>query len=200
MDHQNKQLKILEWPHPILRSPSKKVEVFDDALKQKINLMWHTMYEAPGIGLAAPQIADAHRIFVMDCSPREENARQFVCVNPELHNLKGEVLSTEGCLSFPGLSVEVPRAESLTLKAQDINGHWFEVKLDGLEAICAQHEFDHLQGRSFLDLLGPLEQVATLQNYIDLLKTMSLSNRESILERAEHILLDITQAAIFGEQ
>ena len=199
MDHQNQQLKILEWPHPILCSPAKRVKIFDDSLKQQVDQMWYTMYEAPGVGLAAPQIADARCIFVMDCSAREDTARQFVCVNPELHNLRGEVLSTEGCLSFPGLSVEVPRAKSLTLKAQDIKGKWYNVKLNGLEAICAQHEFDHLQGRSFLDLLGPLEQVATLQNYIDLIKTMSVSNQDIILERAERILSKITQAAIFGE-
>ena len=197
MDHQQ-ELKILEWPHPILRTPSKKVELFDKALRQQVDLMWNTMYEAPGVGLAAPQVADPRCIFVMDCSAREEAGRQFACVNPELHSLKGEVLSTEGCLSFPGLSVEVLRAESLTLKAQDLKGKWFKVKLDGLEAICAQHEFDHLQGKSFLDLLGPLEQVATLQNYIDALKTMSLSDRESILKRAENVLLEITQTAIFG--
>ncbi len=198
MDIKEQQLKILEWPHPILRSPSQPVKVFDQDLKRQVDSMWHTMYEAPGIGLAAPQVADARRIFVMDCSLREDATRRFVCINPELHHLKGEILSPEGCLSFPGLSVEVPRAEALTLKAQNINGEWFEVELEGLEAICAQHEFDHLEGRSFLDLLGPLEQVAAMQDYIEALKTMSLSDREVVLARAEQVLFELTQAALFG--
>ena len=158
---------ILEWPHPVLRTPSAPVTSFDHELKDHVDLMWHTMYAAPGIGLASPQIGDARRIFVMDCAPRYETARPFVCINPELLELKGSVDSTEGCLSFPGLSVVVQRATTLTLRAQDLNGSWFEAKLKGLEAICAQHEYDHLEGRSFLDLLSPVDQLSALQNYVE---------------------------------
>jgi peptide deformylase len=191
-------LDILEWPHPILRSPSALVTSFDEELKLHINMMLQTMYEAPGVGLAAPQIGDQRRIFVMDCGARDEQARQFVCINPELHTLRGEVESTEGCLSFPGLSVSVPRAEQLTLRAQDLEGLWFEVNLNGLEAICAQHEFDHLEGRSFLDLLGPLEKIATLQSYIEQLQTMDNPNALEVKQRAEVVMMEFVKSAIVG--
>ena len=166
-NHALQPVPILEWPHPILRSPSVQVTSFDDELKDHVELMWRTMYAAPGIGLASPQIGDTRRVFVMDCSPRYETARPFVCINPELLELKDYVDSTEGCLSFPGLSVVVQRASSLTLRAQDLNGSWFEVKLKGLESICAQHEYDHLEGRSFLNLLSPVDQLSALQVYVE---------------------------------
>ena len=139
------------------------------------------MYNAPGIGLAAPQLGDQRRIFVMDCSPRFDAARRFVCINPQLTELYGEVDSTEGCLSFPGLSVVVPRAQRLKLRAQDLNGTWFETELYGLEAICAQHEYDHLEGKSFLDLLPPLDQLSALHNYIEeLSRAKSPSSAQTI--------------------
>jgi peptide deformylase len=151
----------------VLRIPAAKVLDFDEQLKDRIEEMWHTMYTAPGIGLAAPQIGDPRRIFVMDCSPRYESARRFVCINPEFLDRHGSVDSTEGCLSFPGLSVVVPRSTHVTLRAQDPSEDWFEVQLTGLEAICAQHEYDHLEGRSFLDLLSPLDRLTALQNYVE---------------------------------
>ena len=160
-------LTILEWPHPVLRSPTAKVLSFDALLKGHVEEMWRTMYAAPGIGLAAPQIGDPRRIFVMDCTPRYESARRFVCINPELLDLHGSIDSSEGCLSFPKLSVVVQRATSITLRAQDLDGVWFEVRLSGLEAICAQHEYDHLEGRSFLDLLSPPDRLTALQNYAE---------------------------------
>jgi peptide deformylase len=101
----------------------------------------------------------------MDCSPREE-APPRVCVNPVIVARGEEVLSTEGCLSFPGLTVEVPRAATVTLRARDERGEEFEVALSGLEAICAQHELDHLDGLGFVDRLGPLERRATLLEYL----------------------------------
>ena len=183
-----KPLPILEWPHPTLRRRSATVMSFDAPLKHRVEEMWCTMYDAPGIGLAAPQIGDQSRIFVMDCTPRYEAARRFVCINPQLTELSGEIDSTEGCLSFPGLSVIVPRAQRLKLRAQDLDGAWFEAELDGLEAICAQHEYDHLEGKSFLDLLSPLDQISALHAYIEELSRANHPNSAKILKLVEPML------------
>lgn len=189
-------LDILEWPHPILRSPSQPVTQFDQLLQEDIEVMWNTMYEAPGVGLAAPQVGDHRRIFIMDCGSRDDQARQLVCINPEIYQKQGEVESTEGCLSFPGLSVTVPRAERLKLKAQNVRGKWFEVQLDGLESICAQHEFDHLEGKSFLDLLGPLERIATFQSYLTQLQSSHYPNLAQVQQRAEEVMNDLIGLAL----
>ena len=105
----------------------------------------------------------------MDCRARVPDARPIVCVNPELIHLQGSVDSVEGCLSLPELKVVVPRASRLTLRAKDVHGEGFALELDGLEAICAQHEFDHLEGRSFLDLLEPIARAEALSRYQDAL-------------------------------
>ena len=195
MNHQTPTptASILEWPHPKLRNPASSVTTFDERLRDQVAIMWSTMYQAPGIGLAAPQIGDARCIFVMDCTPRYEAARRFVCINPELTELCGVVDSSEGCLSFPGLSVTVPRAKHLTLRAQDEHGAWFEVKLNGLEAICAQHEYDHLVGRSFLDLLSPLDQLSALHNYAEGLSELRSAESAQIRARLNPLLAEILE-------
>ena len=199
-ENDTKILPILEWPHPILRKLASKVVDFDERLEQDIAKMWATMYAAPGIGLAAPQVGDSRQIFVMDCGPREEKARRLVCINPKLTKQNGHVDSVEGCLSFPGLSVEVPRFESLTLIAQDIKGKKFELRLSGLEAICAQHEYDHLRGKSFLDLLGPLEKVACFQSYIEQLEKHRSPHLLETLELAQRVLTEFLHEALQGER
>ena len=158
-------LKIWEWPHPVLCKPSAPIERFDEALLTLTEQMWVTMYHARGVGLAAPQVGVSTRLLVMDCAFSQEAPRRFVCVNPTLHDLGELIDSSEGCLSFPGLSVEVPRHATLTLKAFDEYGAPFELALEGLEAICAQHETDHLNGESFLDRLGFMERKAALLDY-----------------------------------
>ena len=200
MGDKGNTLDILEWPHPILRSPARPVTQFDQLLQRDIELMWRTMYEAPGIGLAAPQVGDHRRIFIMDCGSRDNQARQLVCINPEIHHSHDEVESTEGCLSFPGLSVTVPRTKRVKLKAQNIKGEWFEVQLDGLEAICAQHELDHLEGRSFLDLLGPLEKIATFQSYLSQLESSHYPNLAQIQQQAEEVMNEFVGLALRGDQ
>ena len=192
-------LPILEWPHPILQTPSSPVNHFDQQLAEDIEVMWNTMYDAEGIGLAAPQVGDRRRIFVMDCTPRQKTARALVCINPELLHLQGQVNSAEGCLSFPGLAVEVPRSEVLTLKAQDLKGQWFEMQLEGMEAICAQHEMDHLNGKSFLDLLGPLERVACFQSYVEKLEKSTAPHLSKTIQLAQEVLSGFIQQALNGE-
>ena len=136
----------------------------------------------------------------MDCGSRDNQARQLVCINPKIHHRHGEVESTEGCLSFPGLSVTVPRAKKVKLKAQNIKGEWFEVQLDDLEAICAQHELDHLEGRSFLDLLGPLEKIATFQSYLSQLQSSHYPNLAQIQQQAEEVMNEFLGLALRGDQ
>jgi peptide deformylase len=189
-------LTILEWPHPILRSPAQPIERFDQALADRIEQMWYTMYHAPGIGLAAPQIADPRRLFVMDCGGRVSDPRPLVCANPKIIRAEGELDSIEGCLSFPELSVIVPRAASITLRAQDEVGTWFAVELEGLEAICAQHELDHLEGHSFLDLLEPLERSATLHSYIEGLRGSNTVTSQETISRAETLLAEYLMLAL----
>ena len=164
-------LRIWEWPHPVLCSPSPEVTDFDASLEAFVMQMWVTMYHAQGVGLAAPQVGVSRRLFVMDCARDEkEPSRRVVCANPTLSELGPVIDSTEGCLSFPGLTVTVPRYETVTLSGHDERGEPFSLPLDGLDAICAQHELDHLDGLSFLDRLGPLERRATLEEYVEGLK------------------------------
>lgn len=182
-----KSLPIIEWPHPTLRSPAQVVNDFDQDLEELVEQMWSTMYTAPGIGLAAPQVNISQRIFVMDCSARDETSRQIIAINPRLSNLQGSVDSSEGCLSFPGLSITVPRAASVTLDAYDLSGNSFTLKLAGLEAICAQHEFDHLEGKSFLDHLTPHERLLALKDYLRELESTGSKNHE---------IIELTQKAL----
>lgn len=172
MSNYGQVLSIIEWPHPTLRRTAQAVTQFDPLLHHLVDQMWDTMYAAPGVGLAAPQVNQSLRIFVMDCAARESEARRFVAINPILIDPKGNVQSSEGCLSFPGLNVTVSRAEEVTLIAQDLNGVEYQERLTGLEAICAQHELDHLDGLSFIDHLPPLERVSSLQKYLDELQKL----------------------------
>ena len=109
--------------------------------------MLETMYDAPGRGLAAPQVGQSLRLFVMDVAWKEGEPAPFICINPQIVHRAPEVVeSTEGCLSIPGVTAEVPRAPWIVLRWQDVSGAWTERRLEGAEAICAQHENDHLDG------------------------------------------------------
>lgn len=150
------KLNILEYPDPRLRTIAKPVTGFDTALQQLIADMSETMYAAKGIGLAATQVDRHIRLLVMDVSEQRDQLRVFV--NPELLDRSGSVEQEEGCLSVPEIYAEVKRAQNITVRAQDQHGEVFEEQLDGLTAICLQHEMDHLQGRLFVDYLSPLKR------------------------------------------
>ena len=153
------QLPILEFPDPRLRTKAVEVEVQwleQDATQQLIDDMFETMYEAPGIGLAASQV-DVHRRFmVIDIS--EDRTRPLVFVNPRITASSGEQVYQEGCLSVPGIFADVARAETIAVSALDRHGKAFEMQVDGLLAVCIQHEMDHLEGRLFVDYLSPLKR------------------------------------------
>jgi peptide deformylase len=150
------KLEILEFPDPRLRTVAKPVERFDAALRQLVDDMVETMYDAQGIGLAATQVNVHQRLLVLDVSENQDTPRVYV--NPEIVEREGSETCEEGCLSVPGIYAEVSRAERITVAAQDAEGQAFREALDGLQAICIQHEIDHLEGKLFVDYLSPLKQ------------------------------------------
>jgi peptide deformylase len=150
------RLQILEYPDPRLRTKAKPVEVFNAALAKQVEDMFETMYAAPGIGLAATQVDFHKRLIVMDVS-EGKNQPQVFC-NPEILTREGEGITEEGCLSVPGIFDEVKRAATIRARAQDATGKVFEVELEGLAAVCLQHEMDHLEGKLFVDYLSDLKR------------------------------------------
>jgi peptide deformylase len=149
-------LPILEFPDPRLRTRAEPVRVFDAALQRLIADMFETMYAAPGIGLAATQV-DVHRaLLVMDASEHKNQAQVYI--NPEILARDGVEVSEEGCLSVPTIFEEVERAARVRVRAQDAHGTPFERELEGLEAVCLQHEMDHLAGKLFVDYLSNLKR------------------------------------------
>jgi peptide deformylase len=150
-------LEILEYPDKRLRTIAKPVTEVTDKIRKIIDDMFETMYEAPGIGLAASQVNVHQRIVTMDLS--EEKDDPLVFINPEVTVLDGELESMqEGCLSVPGFYEDVTRIEHCLVKALDRNGKPFELEARGLLAVCIQHELDHLEGKLMVDYLSPLKR------------------------------------------
>jgi peptide deformylase len=150
-------LEILEYPDKRLRTIAKPVTEVTDNIRKIIDDMFDTMYEAPGIGLAASQVNVHQRIVTMDLS--EDKSEPLVFINPEVTVLDGELESMqEGCLSVPGFYEDVTRIEHCLVKALDRDGKPFELEARGLLAVCIQHELDHLEGKLMVDYLSPLKR------------------------------------------
>ncbi len=150
--------EILLYPDPRLREVAQPVTEFDESIKQLVDDMAETMYAAPGVGLAANQIGVLKRIFVIDIAGDDEPSDLRVFINPEILDATGTQMYQEGCLSFPGGSEEIKRAERIRVKAFDASGTPFELEADGLLAVAIQHENDHLNGVLMIDKLGPLKR------------------------------------------
>lgn len=150
------KLNILEFPDPRLTTVASDIEIFDDALQELVASMIETMYSANGIGLAATQVNVHKRLLVLDVSENQDQPKVYI--NPEILERSGEQVHEEGCLSVPGIYANVKRAENITIKARDSEGGFFEEQLEGLHAVCIQHEMDHLIGRLFVDYLSPLKR------------------------------------------
>ena len=150
------KLEILHYPDKRLRTVAEPVEVVDDSIRKLVDDMFETMYEAPGIGLAATQVDVHKRVIVMDLSPEKDEPRVFI--NPEIIETDGIEETEEGCLSVPDIYETVERAERIKVRALDRDGKTFETEADGLLAVCIQHEMDHLMGHLFVDYLSPLKQ------------------------------------------
>ena len=145
-------LNVLEFPDPRLRTKAAPVGQVDDALRRLIDDMFETMYAAPGIGLAATQVDVHKRLLVADVSA--EKNEPHVLINPEILEREGEIVTEEGCLSVPGFYAEVKRAERVRVRYLNREGDAEERELEGLLAVCVQHEMDHLDGKLFVDYLS----------------------------------------------
>ncbi len=154
-------LPILHYPDSRLRTVAKIVETVDDAVRTLVKDMFETMYQAPGIGLAATQIDYHQRIIVIDVS---EDKNQPLClINPEIIEKDGEILWEEGCLSVPDYYQCVKRANQVKVRALNEQGETFELEADELLGICIQHEIDHIDGILFVDHLSKLKQKRLLE-------------------------------------
>ena len=149
-------LNILKYPDERLYKVAREVKVVNKEIKTLISNMAETMYEAPGIGLAATQVDFHQRIIIIDISEDKNNL--LVLINPILLESKGEEFNQEGCLSVPEVFEKVKRAEWIKISAIDINSKKFELEADGLLAVCIQHEMDHLEGKVFVDYLSNLKK------------------------------------------
>ncbi len=151
--------KIIIEPDPILRKKSEPVEKVDDHLRKLMREMLETMYEAPGIGLAAIQVGILKRLIVIDLARENEKKNPLFLINPEIiYRSKDTSIYEEGCLSLPGQFAEIERPSECTLKYIDLNGNKKELKADGLLSTCIQHEVDHLDGILFIDYLSKLKK------------------------------------------
>jgi peptide deformylase len=149
-------LPILRYPDPRLHKVASPVDGVDADIRKLVADMAETMYEAPGIGLAATQVNVHKRIIVMDVSEDKNELRVFI--NPEILSREGECEGEEGCLSVPGIYDTVKRAAKVKVRALDLQGESFELEAEGILAVCVQHEIDHLDGKVFVEYLSRLKQ------------------------------------------
>jgi len=148
-------LNILTYPDPELKKISRPVEEVDDEITSLIDDMFETMYDAPGIGLAAPQVGVLKRIIILDIGERDGGqGAPMALINPEIISSTGETTFEEGCLSVPEFTADVVRAEEVKIKGMNRKGETVEIEAGGLLAIALQHEIDHLDGILFVDRLG----------------------------------------------
>jgi peptide deformylase len=164
-------LKIVHYPDPVLLTVGKPVTEFDARLKQLVSDMFETMYQAQGVGLAAPQVGVSNRMFVMDCSGGTDETQKIALINPEIIMQEGSQEGDEGCLSFPGLFQKVKREIRTVVRAQDIDGNWFELDGTDLTARCILHETDHCDGIVFLDRMTVLKREMAKRKIKQLQKT-----------------------------
>ena len=163
-------LEILHFPDQRLRTKAIPVEQVDKEIQQIVEDMFETMYDAPGIGLAATQVNIHQQIVVIDIS--EQKDQPLCLINPKIVQSEGVEKSEEGCLSVPAYYADVQRAEMITVEALDQQGEAFELQANELLAVCIQHELDHLQGKLFIDYLSPLKR-QRLQKKIEKLAKQS---------------------------
>jgi len=149
-------LEVLEFPDARLRKVATAVKSVDDTVRKTVEDMFETMYEAPGIGLAATQVDIHKQIIVIDIS--KDKSEPLVLINPEIITKDGIKEHEEGCLSVPGFYENVKRADSITVKALNEKGESFELEADELLAVCIQHEMDHLQGKLFVDYISAMKR------------------------------------------
>lgn len=151
-------LGIRKYPEKILKHKASPVKVIDKELQTLIDDMVETMYAAPGVGLAAPQVGVSKRLAVIDISTKGARMPLLVLINPEVVNKEGCIEFEEGCLSFPGYTAIVERAETMVVRAMDREGKLVEIESEGLLSIALQHEIDHLDGILLIDRISPIKR------------------------------------------
>jgi peptide deformylase len=149
---------IVKYGNPVLEKPAAPVTEFDEELKTLVADMFESMYEAKGVGLAAPQIGISKRLAVIDVSFKENPREKLVLANPEIIHKEGKQTQSEGCLSIPDFRENVTRANIVTIRAQDINGKWYEKTGEELLARAFLHETDHLNGKLYITHLSALKR------------------------------------------
>jgi peptide deformylase len=146
-------LELVEYPHPALLRRARPVVRIDDPLCAAVERMFEIMYESQGVGLAANQVALPYRIFIVNCAGHPDEGEEFVFLNPSLSRPRGTAVQEEGCLSLPGVRMDVRRPSRVVVDAWSLDGEPIHLDLDGLLARVVQHEYDHLEGRLFTDRL-----------------------------------------------
>lgn len=151
-------LQILHYPHPILKEKSRPIEVIDESIRKLVEDMAETMYAAPGVGLAAPQVGYPLRLAIIDITRADQPKNLIVLINPQIISAEGECVWDEGCLSIPGCNEEVRRNKKVVVRYTDLSGKSMEMVGEDLLAIALQHEIDHLDGILFIDRLSKLKR------------------------------------------
>ena len=150
---------ILTFPDPILRQKAKEISIFDDSLQSLVSTMLDTMYDAPGVGLAAPQIGESVQLIVVDVSKEDDEEKEsMVMINPTITEKEGKQVDEEGCLSVLDLTASVKRSKKVTVCYHDITGEKQELTTEDRFAVVLQHEIDHLNGILFIDHLSTLKR------------------------------------------
>ena len=156
-------LEVVKFGDPVLRAKGKRIEKITPGIQQFIDDMFETMYASQGIGLAAPQVSVAKRVTVIDLSQGKDPTQKLVLVNPEVIFREGKQYEEEGCLSFPEIREKVQRANKVRIRAQDLQGKWFEMDGEELLSRAFQHEIDHLDGMLFIFRMSSLKRDLVLR-------------------------------------
>lgn len=165
-------MKIYHYPEPVLAQKAEPIAEIDDSIRQLAKDMAETMYAAPGVGLAAPQVGVSQRLIVLDCSGSDEPPQLISAVNPEIIAAEGESFEEEGCLSVPGYYCRIKRKAAVTVRYRDLAGAEQTLSTDGLLAVAFQHEIDHLDGVLFIDHLSSLKRGIFKKKYQKILEQM----------------------------
>ncbi len=158
-------LKIKTYPDSVLRGHARPVDEVNRDIRKLIDNMAETMYDAPGIGLAANQVGELKRVIVIDIQKEGESTGLIALINPEILELRGNISTEEGCLSVPDFYSEVKRAEEVRVRALNPDGKEIEIDAKGLLAVVLQHEIDHLNGKLFIDRLNPIKREIFKRNW-----------------------------------
>jgi peptide deformylase len=163
-------LTIRHYPDPVLQQVAQPVTEIDEFIKTLAQNMVETMYAAPGVGLAAPQVGISQRLIVLDCAPKDEPSQLIIAVNPVVVSREGEQFEEEGCLSVPGYYCRIHRAQRITVRFLDLQGQTVEMVADDFQAVAFQHEIDHLEGLLFVDHLSSLKKSMFRKKYTKIME------------------------------